>query len=47
MVYEDGEDVPLECDNSCACACGNWVCTQKKCDHKHAESNSAEDFMNQ
>jgi len=45
MVYEDGEDVPLKCDNSCKCACGHWVCTQKKCDHRHHESNSADDII--
>jgi len=46
MIYEDGEDVPLTCDNSCKCACGHWVCTQRRCPHQHQHSNSAQDNIN-
>merc|ERR1712142_347498 len=43
VTYEDGEDVPLACDNSCKCACGHWVCTQRKCSHEEQLSNRAQD----
>lgn len=29
-MYEDGSEVPFQCNN-CQCACGHWVCTRKKC----------------
>lgn len=46
LVYEDGEDVPLACNNSCKCACGHWVCTQRACPDQNQNSNRAQDILN-
>jgi len=41
--YKDGEDIQAECDNTCKCACGHWVCTHLPCDY----SNRAQDRLEQ
>lgn len=44
VVYDDGADVPLECNNICKCACGHWVCTHHKCPES-SQSNRVEDNL--
>lgn len=41
VQFQDGEDIPTECDNSCKCACGHWVCTHSPCT-KGKEGNTVE-----
>lgn len=43
--YDDGADVPMECNNVCKCACGHWVCTHEKCTANSTDSNRAEDKL--
>jgi len=45
-VYEDGQDVPAECGNSCKCSCGLWVCTAAPCDKGSEDGNRVEDRLN-
>lgn len=42
VQYQDGEDIPTECDNTCKCACGHWVCTHNPCSSNRAEDKMAE-----
>jgi len=37
VQYQDGEDIATECENTCKCACGHWVCTHKPCDSNQTE----------
>jgi len=43
VQYEDGEDIPKDCDNTCKCACGHWVCTHSPC--RRVTGNRAEDIF--
>jgi len=47
VQFEDGEDIPTECDNICKCACGHWVCTHNPCKKGSKNGNRAEDILSQ
>jgi len=45
VQYPDGEDIPTQCDNTCKCACGHWVCTHNPCKTESDTGNSAEKVL--